>query len=66
MMTTTRTWPIKRWHLIGVVVFLAGLYMLASPVVSAHGVSSKDARVSAVAERPGNHPAACIWARSTW
>ena len=30
--------------LIGVVALLAGLYLLASPVVSAHGVSSKDAR----------------------
>ena len=44
MTTTTRTWPIKRWHLIGVVALLAGLSLLASPVVSAHGVSSKDAR----------------------
>jgi len=34
----------KRRHLIGVVALLAGLYLLASPVVSAHGVSSKDAR----------------------
>jgi hypothetical protein len=43
-MTPTRIWPPKRWHLIGVVVLLAGLDLLVSPVVSAHGVSSKDAR----------------------
>src|SRR5215212_8319148 len=34
----------ERRHLLGVVVVLVGLYLLASPPVDAHGVSSKDAR----------------------
>ena len=44
MVRTTRTWLSERRHLLGVVALLAGLYLLVSPVVSAHGVSSKDAR----------------------
>ena len=44
MVRTTRTWLSERRYLLGVVALLAGLYLLVSPVVSAHGVSSKDAR----------------------
>lgn len=39
-----RTAAWARRHLLGVVAVLAGMYLLASPPVDAHGVSSKDAR----------------------
>lgn len=44
MTTTIRLWFSERRHLLGVVAIVAALYLLASPVVNAHGVSSKDAR----------------------
>ena len=39
-----RGWPRVRWQRLAVVVLVVGTCVLASPVVSAHGVSSKDAR----------------------
>ena len=42
-MTTTHT-RFARWHLPGAIALVAGLCLLAAPAVSAHGVSSKDAR----------------------
>ncbi len=44
LVTLARGWPRARWHLLAVVVLVVGTCVLASPVVSAHGVSSKDAR----------------------
>jgi hypothetical protein len=41
---TPHAWPLERRYLLCVFVLLAGLYLLAAPVASAHGVSSKDAR----------------------
>jgi hypothetical protein len=38
------TWRVDRRYLWWLVGLLAGLYMLAAPEISAHGVSSKDAR----------------------
>jgi hypothetical protein len=42
--TLHATWHLERRHIWGVVALLAGLYFLAAPEISAHGVSSKDAR----------------------
>jgi len=38
------TWRPERRHLCWLAVLLVGLYALAAPELSAHGVSSKDAR----------------------